>query len=94
MGTTAENIATKYQITREEQDHFAVASQNKAEAAKKSGRFKDEIIPFTIKTKKGDIVVDTDEFIRDGVTYDALAKTASGLQQGGHGDRRQRLGHQ
>jgi acetyl-CoA C-acetyltransferase len=74
MGVTAENIATKYQITREEQDHFAVASQNKAEAAKKSGRFKDEIIPFTIKTRKGDIVVDTDEFIRDGVTYDALAK--------------------
>ncbi len=74
MGATAENIATKYQITREEQDHFAVASQNKAEAAKKSGRFKDEIVPYTIKTRKGDIVVDTDEFIRDGVTYDALAK--------------------
>ena len=74
MGNTAENVATKYQITREEQDRFAVASQNKAEAAKKSGRFKDEIVPFTIKTRKGDIVVDTDEFIRDGVTYDALAK--------------------
>jgi acetyl-CoA C-acetyltransferase len=74
MGTTAENIATKYQITREEQDHFATASQNKAEAAKKSGRFKDEIIPYTIATRKGDVVVDTDEFIRDGVTYDALAK--------------------
>ena len=74
MGVTAENVATKYQITREEQDHFAVGSQNKAEAAKKSGRFKDEIVPFTIKTRKGDIVVDTDEFIRDGVTYDALAK--------------------
>ena len=74
MGVTAENIATKFQITREEQDQFATASQNKAEAAKKSGRFKDEIIPFTISTKKGDIVVDTDEFIRDGVTYDALAK--------------------
>ncbi len=74
MGVTAENVATKYQITREEQDHFAVGSQNKAEAAKKSGRFKDEIVPFTVKTRKGDIVVDTDEFIRDGVTYDALAK--------------------
>ncbi|MGO8739389.1 acetyl-CoA C-acetyltransferase [Rhodoblastus sp.] len=97
MGTTAENVATKYQITREEQDHFAVASQNKAEAAKKSGRFKDEIVPFTIKTRKGDIVVDTDEFIRDGVTYDALAKlrpafskegtvtagNASGINDGG-----------
>ncbi|MBB4200441.1 acetyl-CoA acetyltransferase [Rhodoblastus sphagnicola] len=74
MGVTAENIATKFQITREEQDQFATASQNKAEAAKKAGRFKDEIIPYTISTKKGDIVVDTDEFIRDGVTYDALAK--------------------
>ena len=74
MGVTAENIATKFQITREEQDQFATASQNKAEAAKKSGRFKDEIVPYTISTKKGDIVVDTDEFIRDGVTYDALAK--------------------
>ncbi len=74
MGNTAENVATRYQITREEQDRFAVASQNKAEAAKKSGRFKDEIVPFTVKTRKGDIVVDTDEFIRDGVTYDALAK--------------------
>ena len=59
MGTTAENIATKFQITREEQDQFATASQNKAEAAKKAGKFKDEIIPFTISTKKGDIVVDT-----------------------------------
>ncbi len=74
MGNTAENVATRYQITREEQDRFAVASQNKTEAAKKSGRFKDEIVPFTVKTRKGDIVVDTDEFIRDGVTYDALAK--------------------
>ena len=97
MGTTAENIATKFQITREEQDKFATASQNKAEAAKKAGKFKDEIIPFTISTKKGDIVVDTDEFIRDGVTYDQLAKlrpafskegtvtagNASGINDGG-----------
>ena len=74
MGNTAENIATKFQITREEQDRFATASQNKAEAAKKGGKFKEEIVPFTIASKKGDIVVDTDEFIRDGVTYDALAK--------------------
>ncbi len=74
MGTTAENIATKFQITREEQDQFATASQNKAEAAKKAGKFKEEIVPYTISTKKGDVVVDTDEFIRDGVTYDALAK--------------------
>ena len=97
MGTTAENIATKFQITREEQDKFATASQNKAEAAKKAGKFKDEIIPYTISTKKGDIIVDTDEFIRDGVTYDQLAKlrpafskegtvtagNASGINDGG-----------
>jgi len=83
MGTTAENIATKYQITREEQDQFATASQNKAEAAKKSGRFKDEIAPYTISTKKGDIVVDTDEFIRDGVTYDALAKLRPAFSKDG-----------
>jgi acetyl-CoA C-acetyltransferase len=83
MGTTAENIATKYQITREEQDQFATASQNKAEAAKKSGRFKDEIIPYTIVTKKGDIVVDTDEFIRDGVTYEALAKLRPAFSKDG-----------
>ena len=74
MGVTAENIAQKWQISREEQDAFAAASQNKAEAAKKSGRFKDEIVPVVIKSKKGDVVVDTDEFIRDGVTADALGK--------------------
>ncbi len=74
MGVTAENIAQKWQISREEQDTFAAASQNKAEAAKKSGRFKDEIVPVVIKSKKGDVVVDTDEFIRDGVTADALGK--------------------
>jgi acetyl-CoA C-acetyltransferase len=83
MGTTAENIATKFQITREEQDQFATASQNKAEAAKKAGRFKDEILPYTISTKKGDIVVDTDEFIRDGVTYDALAKIRPAFSKDG-----------
>ena len=74
MGTTAENIATKWQITREEQDLFAVASQNKAEAAQKAGKFKDEIIPFTVKTRKGDIVVDTDEYPRHGATLEGMAK--------------------
>ena len=64
MGNTAENVAEKYQITREQQDEFAVASQNKAEAAQKAGRFKDEIVPVTIKTRKGDVVVDKDEYIR------------------------------
>ena len=74
MGVTAENIAQKWQISRDEQDAFAVASQNKAEAAKKSGRFKDEIVPVVIKSKKGDVVVDTDEYIRDGATVDGMAK--------------------
>jgi acetyl-CoA C-acetyltransferase len=74
MGNTAENVATKWQITREEQDRFATGSQNKAEAAQKAGKFKDEIAPFTISTRKGDIVVTEDEFIRPGTTYDALAK--------------------
>ncbi len=74
MGNTAENVAAKWQITRDEQDKFAVASQNKAEAARKSGRFKDEIAPYTVATRKGDIVVDTDEYIRDGATPDAMQK--------------------
>lgn len=73
MGQTAENLAQKYQISREEQDAFAVASQNKAEAAKKAGKFKDEITPVTIKGRKGDIVFDTDEYIRDGATLDAVS---------------------
>jgi acetyl-CoA C-acetyltransferase len=83
MGTTAENIATKFQITREEQDQFATASQNKAEAAQKAGKFKDEIIPFTISTKKGDIVVDQDEFIRHGATYEGLAKLRPAFSKDG-----------
>jgi acetyl-CoA C-acetyltransferase len=74
MGTTAENIATKWQLTRDEQDAFAVASQNKAEAAQKAGRFKDEIVPVTIASRKGDIIVDTDEYPRHGATLDAMAK--------------------
>lgn len=74
MGTTAENIAKKYEISREEQDAFAANSQNKAEAAKKEGRFKDEIVPVVIKSRKGDVVFDEDEFIRDGVTAEGLAK--------------------
>src|SRR5579871_2233645 len=64
MGNTAENIAKKWQISREDQDRFAVASQNKAEAAQKAGRFKDEIVPVTISSRKGDIVVGDDEYIR------------------------------
>src|SRR6201746_2244268 len=68
MGNTAENIAAKWQITREDQDRFATGSQNKAEAAQKAGRFKDEIIPVTITGRKGDVVVDQDEYIRAGTT--------------------------
>src|SRR5450432_437640 len=74
MGTTAENVAKQYQITRAQQDEFAVKSQNKAEAAMKAGKFKDEIVPVTIKSRKGDIVVDTDEFPKAGVTIDQLSK--------------------
>ena len=74
MGNTAENVAKQYQITRQQQDEFAVKSQNKAEAAIKAGRFKDEIVPVTIKSRKGDIVVDTDEFPKAGVTIESIAK--------------------
>jgi acetyl-CoA C-acetyltransferase len=74
MGNTAENVAREFQITRDAQDNFAVASQNKAEAAQKEGRFKDEIVPVTIKTRKGDIIVSDDEYIRPGVTLDSVAK--------------------
>jgi acetyl-CoA C-acetyltransferase len=74
MGTTAENVARQWQITREEQDRFAVASQNKAEAARKAGKFKDEIVPVTIKTRKGETVFTDDEYIKDGVTYESVAK--------------------
>jgi acetyl-CoA C-acetyltransferase len=74
MGITAENVARQFQITRDDQDKFALASQNKAEAAQKAGKFKDEIVPVTVKTRKGDIVVDQDEYIRAGTTLDALAK--------------------
>ena len=74
MGTTAENVAEKFQLTREVQDEFAAASQNKAEAAQKAGKFKDEIVPVTIKTRKGDVVVEDDEYIRHGATVEGMAK--------------------
>ena len=73
MGQTAENIASRWQITREDQDRFAAASQNKAEAAQKAGRFDEEITPVTIKGRKGDTVVADDEFIRDGVTLESIS---------------------
>ncbi|GGB94569.1 acetyl-CoA acetyltransferase [Marivita lacus] len=74
MGQTAENVAEKWQISREMQDAFALASQNKAEAAQKAGKFDDEVIAFTIKTRKGDIVVDKDEYIRHGATLESMQK--------------------
>jgi acetyl-CoA C-acetyltransferase len=73
MGQTAENIANRWQITREDQDKFAVASQNKAEAAQKGGKFDEEIVPVTIKGRKGDTIVDKDEFIRHGATLESVA---------------------
>ncbi len=74
MGQTAENVASQWQISRDMQDEFAVASQNKAEAAQKAGKFADEIVAFTIKTRKGDIVVDADEYIRHGATIENMQK--------------------
>jgi len=74
MGNTAENVARQWQLTRDDQDAFAVASQNKAEAAQKAGRFKDEIVPVTVKGRKEDIIVDADEYIRHGATLEAMAK--------------------
>lgn len=97
MGNTAENVARQWQLTRSQQDEFAVASQNKAEAAQKEGKFKDEIVAHTIKHRKGDIVVDSDEYIKHGVTLDSIsglrtvfdkegtvtAANASGINDGG-----------
>ncbi|TCD13861.1 acetyl-CoA C-acetyltransferase [Oricola cellulosilytica] len=97
MGNTAENVARQWQLTRDHQDDFAVASQNKAEAAQKAGKFKDEIVPFTVKGRKGDTVVEEDEYIKHGVTKDSIAKlrpafdkegsvtaaNASGINDGG-----------
>ncbi|UOA30959.1 Acetyl-CoA acetyltransferase [Sulfitobacter sp. DSM 110093] len=74
MGQTAENVAEKWQISRDQQDEFAVASQNKAEAAQKAGKFADEIVAYTVKTRKGETVVDQDEYIRHGATMEAMQK--------------------
>src|ERR1700744_1464841 len=83
MGNTAENVARQYQITRAQQDEFAVHSQNKAEAAQKAGKFKDEIVPVTIKSRKGDVVVDADEYPRHGTTLDAVAKLRPAFDKDG-----------
>jgi acetyl-CoA C-acetyltransferase len=83
MGTTAENVASQWQISREMQDAFALASQNKAEAAQKAGKFADEIIAFTIKTRKGDVVVDQDEYIRHGATLEMMQKLRPAFSKDG-----------
>ena len=83
MGVTAENVAEKWQITRDEQDAFALASQHKAEAAQKAGKFDDEIVPVTIKTRKGEVVVDADEHPKHGATLDSLTKLRAAFQKDG-----------
>ncbi|ODU19637.1 MAG: acetyl-CoA acetyltransferase [Sphingomonas sp. SCN 67-18] len=83
MGITAENLAEKYQVTREDQDRFAVRSQNLAEAARAGGRFNDEIVAVTVKGRKGDTVVEQDEYIRDGATVDAMAKLRPAFKKDG-----------
>jgi acetyl-CoA C-acetyltransferase len=83
MGNTAENVARQFQITRDDQDEFALASQNKAEAAQKAGKFKDEIVAFTIKGKKGDTIVDQDEYIRHGATIDGMTKLKPAFDKDG-----------
>jgi acetyl-CoA C-acetyltransferase len=83
MGVTAENVAKKWNVSRQEQDEFAAASQQKAEAAQKAGRFKDEIVPITISTRKGDVIFDSDEFIRHGTTVEALASLKPAFDKSG-----------
>jgi acetyl-CoA C-acetyltransferase len=83
MGNTAENVARQWQITRQQQDAFAVASQNKAEAAQKTGKFKDEIAPVTVKSRKGDIVVDADEYPKHGTTLEAISKLRPAFDKDG-----------
>ena len=83
MGITAENVARQWQLSRDDQDQFAVASQNKAEAAQKAGRFADEIIPYVIKTRKGDVTVDADEYIRHGATLEAMGKLRPAFDKDG-----------
>ena len=83
MGNTAENIAKKWQISRDTQDEFAVSSQNKAEVALKAGKFANEIVPFTISTRKGDIIVNVDEYIRHGATMDTMQKLKPAFDRDG-----------
>ena len=83
MGNTAENVARQWQITRAQQDEFAVGPENKAEAAQKAGKFKDEIAPVTVKTRKGDVVVDADEYPKHGTTLDGIGKLRPAFSKDG-----------
>ena len=83
MGNTAENVAQKWQLTRDEQDAFAAASQQKAEAAQKAGKFNDEIVPVTIKGRKGDTVVEVDEYPKHGTTVESLGKLRAAFDKEG-----------
>ncbi|MEO8008855.1 MAG: acetyl-CoA C-acetyltransferase [Betaproteobacteria bacterium] len=83
MGVTAENVAKKWNVSRQEQDEFAAASQQKAEAAQKAGRFKDEIVPITLPTRKGDVIFDSDEYVRHGTTVDSLASLKPAFDKSG-----------
>src|SRR4051794_7681087 len=83
MGNTAENVATKFQISREQQDQFALGSQQRASAAQKSGRFKDEIAPVTVKTRKGDVIVSDDEYIRHDATLEGMARLRPAFSKDG-----------
>jgi acetyl-CoA C-acetyltransferase len=94
MGVTAENLAKKWDISREEQDAFAVESQRRAAAAIAEGRFKSQIVPIVMKTRKGDVVFDTDEHVKGGTTIESLAKMKPAFNRGRNGHRRQRFGHQ
>ncbi|SQI43852.1 Acetyl-CoA acetyltransferase [Leminorella richardii] len=93
MGITAENVAKEYGISREQQDALALASQQKAIAAINSGAFKEEIVPVTVKTRKGEIVVDTDEFPKADTTIEGLAKLRPAFTKEGNGHRGQRFRH-
>ena len=94
MGNTAENVARQYQITRAQQDEFAVHSQNKAEAAQKAGKFKDEIVPVTIKSRKGDIIVSDRRISAPRRDHRRDGEAEARLREGRHRHRRQRVRHQ
>ncbi len=94
MGITAENLAEKYELTREMQDELAVTSQNRAEKANKEGKFVDEIVPVVISSKKGDVVVDKDEYIKEGMTMEKIGKLKPAFKKRWNSNRRKCIGDQ